>query len=240
MKSTSEIHKNPVDEYVGPYINIRKTVSKLFSLNYTRDRQFFQDSIILSYFKNIKKYLKPKIIYTCGCFGAGKSHSLNYLSIVDFSEFIFIDPDKIKYQLPEMSDYIKHDPNNAGNLVHVESIYIALIIEIHALEQKYNIIVDGSLQNSKWYTTHIADIRKSYPDYTILIIKVDAQLNTIKQRCKIRGEKTKRIISDDLLDNIYTKIPASFEILKDLVDMYYIIDNNDIHPIITKIKINNF
>jgi hypothetical protein len=244
MISTDLLHENNNKyEYVGKYITERKKMDYSYYKNYSVERQLFQDSIIDEYFKNpnIKSHNNPWIIYTCGCYGSGKSHVIRYLDSIDNlkqSEYIYIDPDQIKFKLPESSGYIKFDNINAGTLLHNESVYIAGLIEYYSLSCKYPVIVDGSLQNHIWYKQYFGYIRKKHITYKICIIKVDCDIMLIKERCIKRGQQTGRVISEDLIDDICKKIPESFNILKDCVDFYMQVNNSQT-IVINKIRYNN-
>ncbi len=231
MLSSEQLHNNPnVFEFVGPYKHIRSKLDYNYFLNYTLERQHFQNELISTYFQAKNTSFIPEIIFTCGCFGAGKSRTIDHLIeqniLYPKDYYVYIDPDKIKHQLPEMQTYINMCPLEAGNLTHKESTFIALIIEYYALEQNYNIIVDGSLQNALWYQEYFCQIKQNYPLYTIGIIKVDASLENIKQRCIDRAKKTGRVIDEKLIEKIYNQIPISFQLLKDKVDWYQEIINN--------------
>lgn len=229
MLSTDKLYRNPnITSYVGKYVEYRKMIDYEYFGNYTHERQLLQDAIIDDIFKNKNQLDKNSAIYTSGCYGSGKTHTLKYLSnigVLDLNTYALIDPDKISYKLPEMSEFIKKDPITAGNLIHNEAIFIAMLAEYFALSNGYAYIVDGSLQNSTWYKSYFETIKKQYPDYTFGIIKVNAPLDIIKERCKKRGEQTGRVIDDATIEKIYKRIPEAYEILSNCVDWAVSIEN---------------
>ena len=65
--------------------------------------------------------------------------------VIDLSDYGLIDPDAIKYQLPEMDGYLEHDEANAGSMTHQESGYVQEIALEAGLKQSKNLWVDGVL-----------------------------------------------------------------------------------------------
>src|ERR1700744_2123522 len=158
MISTEILYENKnKTEFFGKYQDIRQKMDYNYFKNYTKERQLFQDTIIDSYFVNIKSRNNCWIMFTCGCFGSGKSHVIDYfnnLGFVNRNEYIYIDPDQIKHKLPETKTYINNNPVHASTMLHMESTFISLLIEYIALHNSYPIIIDGSLHNHKWYQEH--------------------------------------------------------------------------------------
>lgn len=218
------------DDFHGQFIKYRKMMDYTYYTNYTLDRQIFQDEIINRYIKkSVKKVHHPQLIFTCGCFGAGKSHCIKHLSRIgklDINNYIYIDPDRIKYELIEARHYIAKDPVNAGSLLHMESTYISLLLQYVCFDAGYQMIVDGSMRETAWFISYIKWINVNYTQYIIGIIQVKADLDIVLQRCHKRGKSTGRIISPDLIKNIHSTIQSSFDTLKFKVDFYMVIDNN--------------
>lgn len=224
--STELLHSNKEHDLYGKYIEERKKIDYTYYSNYTKERQLFQDTLIANHFIDKKISNHPWIIYTCGCYGAGKSHSLKQLQF-NIKDMVYVDPDKIKLNLPEAEKYIKEDSLNANNALHKEATFIATLIEYYALNHEYTIIVDGSLQNYHWYQSHFQEILTHYQKYKIAIIKVTADITIIKERCKKREKETGIIIPDQLLESIYQQIPIAFEKLLPFAHLIIEITNND-------------
>jgi hypothetical protein len=221
--------ENISNKFYGKYIQFRKTLDYSYFDHYSEERQLFQDSVIDKYLEGKTPHKNPWFISLCGPFGVGKSHLIRTFDVINVNkeEAVYIDPDKIKYDLPEAKDLIEKDPLNAGSLLHKESTFIALLINNIALEYSFIIISDGSLRNVDWYKKYFLNIRLNYSQYKLAIIKVDSELKTILLRCKKRGKETGRIISEDLIKDIYNQIPKSYHILKNYMDFYMEIDNED-------------
>ena len=68
--------------------------------------------------------------------GAGKSHVLRAAGCWGVGQgFVMLDPDAIKFALPEMRAYIARNPNEAGTLTHLESSYL-IEIALHVVIQR--------------------------------------------------------------------------------------------------------
>src|SRR5438874_6067973 len=164
---TETLYKNfNKKDFHGPYKKYRAIMDYEYFDNYIAERQRLQDKIIEKSIPQINnKTRRPWILFTCGCFGAGKSHSMKYLDSIGYinlRDFIYIDPDRIKYELPESDDFIKYDPVKAGSLLHKESTYISLLIQYVLFDKGYPMIVDGSMKDVDWHLSYINWIYSNY------------------------------------------------------------------------------
>jgi hypothetical protein len=75
--------------------------------------------------------------------------------------FVHVDPDVIRYLLPEMAGYLERDPETAGTLTHKESCLVAEVLTLAALrdERCLSVVVDGSLRDTEWYSDLFRRIR---------------------------------------------------------------------------------
>lgn len=246
MISTELLHKNHDNrQWFGEFSKYRMMMDTSYFCNYTKDRQLVQDAIIKKYLSPFKylgqKSKNPWIFFTCGPFGAGKSHTVRFLNdhgVLDLNEYIYIDPDKIKFELPEANEYIKMDPLNAGSLLHKESTFISLMIQYIVFDQGRAMIIDGSLKNFTWNHEHMLFIRKHYPCYNIGIIKVEADIPKMLERAHKRAQITGRIISDNIIIETAKDIKESFPKYLGLINFYLVVDNNT-EPRIIKTKLIN-
>ena len=237
ITSTYQLHYNPnKKEYAGQFTKYREQMDYDFFTNYTIERQEVQDEIMAKFANKSPNLIRsPQLIFTCGCFGAGKSHSIKYLNsmgLINVKDYIYIDPDNIKRQLPEWGEYIIKDPNNVGSLLHTESMYISLLLQYICLDRGYQIIVDGSMRDYSWYLKHFAWVNQIYPHYKIGIFYIRASLSNILRRCEKRGLLTGRIIAPNMIREIYPTTQISFDKLKPCADFHMIIENNEMTEII--------
>ena len=138
--------------YIRNYLDL-----EYYSNVYKESRIRLHETIVDKYFANIQHLVKSenltnsnKFIFTSGAYGCGKSHVLKILNKhdkINLSEYIFIDPDRIRLELPEYSDLIRSDPWTAGYLTNQETFYIGELIRYHAMFLGINVIYDSSLRD---------------------------------------------------------------------------------------------
>lgn len=100
--------------------------------------------------------------------------------------FVTVDPDKIRQQLPEWSDLVAMDAENAGHRTHKEAGLIAELVVEAALERGYNVLVDGTLQDSKWYQSFFHKLRQSHQNIRIAILHVTAPPESVMRNAMVR------------------------------------------------------
>lgn len=144
-------------EYIKPYIDLIYHSEK-----YDENRQQLHQEIIDRYFENKipnSKEHSSRLIFTAGCYGAGKSNVMKYLEKhgkINLSDYVYIDQDKIRPFIPEHLSYLSENPYTTGFKTNKETSYLAEFIQKHALFNNYNVIVDGSLRDWKWYITYMS------------------------------------------------------------------------------------
>ncbi len=172
----------------------------------------------------------PWLVYTAGAMGAGKSHTLRYLSrenLFPLDRFIVVDPDMIKSIMPDTPHYIRHNRAMAGTLTHKESGFIAEIIIIEAMRQNKCLVVDGSLRDRNWYASWFGRVRSEFPQYRIAILMITASRERIYARAERRAAVTAREVTKSTIDDAIEQVPISFAALAPLVDFSAVISNED-------------
>lgn len=228
-QSTADLYKSNDFIFAGDFTESRSKVDFSYHSNYQIERQLVQDRIIHKYLRFGKSVNSPKIIFTAGVMGAGKGYILKKMSQskqIDLQEYLWVDPDQLKNELPEMKIYVNLDPKTAGTKVHKESGFIQEIILSEALKQNKNIIVDGSLTSLIRHKMLFESIHRDYPHYTIEIIYVIADLEKIKARIQRRGDATGRFVPMEKVEQAFHQIPKTVQVLAPLVSRMLIIDNN--------------
>ena len=66
--------------------------------------------------------------------------------------FVIADPDEIRREFPEYLEYVKRDALTAGELTMKEAGFVAEILQLVALDNGKNVLVDGSLRDHAWYS----------------------------------------------------------------------------------------
>ncbi|MHB1952554.1 MAG: zeta toxin family protein [Sulfobacillus sp.] len=157
------------------------------------------------------------VVFMAGCYGAGKTHYIGRCQ--RFTSFIKVDPDRIRYFLPEMRGWLQENPLTAGERSNPEVRYLSELLQRMFLELGYDLLVDGSLKSHEWYRdVYFPWIRRRYPHYRIHIVHVRAGWADVLERCVRRCEDTGRCISLQVLKDTYERVPKSVAALAPHVD----------------------
>lgn len=208
---------------------LKQYIDFTYHVKYDEPREQLHEQIIDSYFLNKKPTTDPKLIFTAGCYGAGKSNVMKYLESngkINLTDYVYVDQDKIRPLIPEYENYLSENPMSAGFKTNKETGYLSELIQLYALENNYNLIVDGSLRDHEWYSIYINLIKTQYCLYTIIILFVSASYANILIRNSKRAKLTKRTIPKDCIKDAYIQSPIAFDILKKLVHKHYEINND--------------
>lgn len=231
-KSTAEVYRQflapgaaPV--FVGEFAESRSPalIDYTWHVHYTPERQLLQDSIVRSILDecNAVPVTNPWVVFTAGAMGAGKSHVVRFLvreRLLPFECYLPVDPDAIKYMLPEMQGYLARDPRTAGARTHMESAYVQELVQHVGFVRGLPLIIDGSLRNYEFYRDVVFPrIRLLFPRYRIAIMHVHADPADVVRRAAQRASVTGRSVPRDLLVSTLKQVPKSVELLAPLVDL---------------------
>lgn len=162
--------------------------------------------------------------------GAGKSHVLKWLAKKGYfplDDFVFADPDMIRHHLPEYKAVAENSPEKAGYVTHREASFMTELLTLACLEEKRNVLVQGTLRDYEWHITYFDYLRREFPGVKIAIIHVIADATTVFERARKRGEQTGRMIPEDTLKIALEETPRSVEALKHYVEYCAVISNHD-------------
>mmetsp|Transcript_20443 Transcript_20443/g.43845 ORF Transcript_20443/g.43845 Transcript_20443/m.43845 type:complete len:485 (-) Transcript_20443:379-1833(-) len=191
---------------------------------------------------------RPWIVFTAGPMGVGKGYALTMLhrsGLFPLDSFLKIDPDLIKNELPEMAGYLVRDPGSAATKLHRESGQMADILFEYALLGERegesrdpaaegpppSVLVDGSLRDVGWHT-HLFDRIHAHPSgFRVAILQITADQSTIRERARIRGEKTGRFVPDEILQESMDQVPRSVEALMEKADAVHTVANDEGRPL---------
>lgn len=189
------------------YENIRSTLDYTYHDSYSPQRIQLQDDIIDSILHQQKAHVEnftcnnnstntndQWIVFTAGAMGSGKSHTIQLLherGLFPLDAFVYIDPDRIRHQLPEFSSYVQHNPSRAGEWTRKESGLVAEILVQAALQQPMttHVLVDGSLRDAQWYRQYFAQLRKVHPQLKLAILHVVAPRETVLKRAQVSSSQ---------------------------------------------------
>jgi Zeta toxin len=177
---------------------------------------------------------RPWIIFTAGPMGVGKGYVLTQLQQsqrMNLDDFVKIDPDLIKFELPEMTGYLQKDRETASTKLHRESTQMADIIFEYAITNSMSILVDGSLRDVVYYQSLFHRIRTEYSSYRIGIIHITASREAIFERATARATIMGRVVPTQLLEESIEQVPKSVAILAPLADAVHVISNQPDQPL---------
>ncbi len=202
---------------------------------YTAERRALHESIVERFMRHGTSSANPSLIFTAGAPGAGKSTAIDAIGAagyLDQSRYLVIDPDEIKNFIPEYARFKQIDPARAASLVHAESGIIQELLFRRAIEARKNIIVDGTLRATDYFSEIITNLRVTHPEYSTSIVLVDANEQTLLTRVAARARATGRHVPESYVVDTKRVVRESVERLRQLTDTSIEISNEG-EPIIT-------
>ena len=158
---------------------------------------------------------KPLAVILAGSPGSGKSSILS--QNFDENDFTIINSDKVKFKMPE------YDGDNSSFL-HEESGDVADNIRDIAVDNKLNILIDGTLKTKHKAITLINNLKKK--GYEINLQGVDVKEEECIKRAYKRFIDRERYVDFDFIGDTGDKIRDSIQTVKNMADKYEIWDNN--------------
>lgn len=202
------------------------------STKYTKERYLLHKRIISMIevpHSFPKKGHKPIAILIGGGTASGKTTMRKNIIENGFKEksicTTVIDFDEIKEYILEYSAYKKMDINKAASLVHKESYDIGTLLLKKLIKSKKNFILEGTMARTKKYESLVKKLREQ--GYEIGVYIVDVPLKVALERANKRAMLTGRKVPYKILENTHKLVPVTFLTIKDLVDYYFIYDNQD-------------
>jgi predicted ABC-type ATPase len=183
---------------------------------------------------------KPRAILLAGQPGSGKSYvreeARDYLNS-DGKGVIIIDPDDLRVFHPRYVKHAESDSSTSAGKVHYDASLWAKELRSAAIEQKMNIVVDGTLSNSQNTVVLCKDLKKNGYDIEVRALAVDrkASLESIQKRHeealeRRRNGKTEipRYVSQEIHDEAYQGMPSTIALLEKnkLTDRISVVDRN--------------
>lgn len=206
------------------YTHLKKYIDFTWHTYYPPERENLHAQIIESHFRDLPKKQNPVILFTGGCYGAGKGHTIRYLNAIgkiNLRNWVYADPDKIRSQFPEYQTLLAEQQEKLSK----EAGYIVELIEYYALENNYNIIIDGSLHDWVWHLQHFEMIKNTFYNFEIVVIFVTAQLDTIFARNIKRCTETSRCVPETSIIRTFNKIDNAFEEYSKVIKKCYKVRN---------------
>jgi hypothetical protein len=232
---------SPTEPCVGPYAPLRAALDYGWHGRYTAARQALQDALITRALAPPRAPpppplgVRPWLVHTAGAMGAGKSHALRCLAAsgaFPLACFVSIDPDEIKGALPEAGAFVAAHRASAGSRLHKESLLVADVLTRAAMAQGRNVLVDGSMRNTRWHAAEWARLKATAPHYRVAVLLVTAPRAAVFERAARRAARTGREIPREVIEDSIARAPESFAALRPLADFACRIDSSGAAPAI--------
>jgi predicted ABC-type ATPase len=189
-----EAHVNEVEKGLQDYAHLK--TDKIYAINPDKDiwigeRAGMQDKIVQDiYAASATVPCDGRAIIAGGLGGAGKTTVLEKQAGIDLSQFLAINPDKIKEELADRDMLPKIPgltPMEASSLAHEESSYIARRLAMRAYAEGKNVIWDITMSRPS-SGERVNELR--YAGYQhILGVFVDIPIETSVERSNARHRR---------------------------------------------------
>jgi hypothetical protein len=242
-KSTYQQHEVPIfDPVPGKFEGVRRLNQLSYPTQFSRARQKFQNGLMEKLLERGQTSHYPRIIFTSGPLGSGKSTSLQELESLGYlpkGEFLLIDPDEVRELLPEYKDFLKGPYSDyAAHLTHHEAMQISDMMMEKALKEGKNIVVSASMRDHLHYSKLVERVRKTSPNYTLEMVRINRapekvlEVNQGKNLISRRG----RITPMPLVVNSIVEVEETAGKMEPMFDRVVQIDNNGAKPLIAAIR----
>jgi SPP1 gp7 family putative phage head morphogenesis protein len=196
----------------------------------TPERAAFRADEVSAAFKGVTPVPSdetPLAVLMIGGTASGKSTIVNEVMSKDLN-FVRVDADAIKFDIPEYKASIKASARDAAAIVHEESSQIAGDIRNGAIAGNYNVFVDATGANAEKYRLLINSLKEK--GYEVHIIGIGNDVEQAIIRSAARAERTGRWVPEGFIRETYGRIPASFETNSALADRFMLFDNSGDAP----------
>eukprot|EP00928_Gymnodinium_smaydae_P070710 TRINITY_DN54492_c0_g1_i1.p1 TRINITY_DN54492_c0_g1~~TRINITY_DN54492_c0_g1_i1.p1 ORF type:complete len:441 (-),score=43.23 TRINITY_DN54492_c0_g1_i1:232-1554(-) len=221
-RSTEDFYSVP--HFCGEHAEIRALLDYSWHKLYHPARVEMQDKIISHLFSQTSRQkhdLLPWVVFTAGAMGAGKGHVVRWMEqkgYLPLDRFVVVDPDQIRQSFPEWPGYLAQGAQRAGELTQKEAGCIAEILGYKALQQRLNVVFDGSLRNAEWYTKYFQLIRDQFPGIRIMILHIVAEEEQVLKLAERRARSTGRRVPREVLLKTLEIVPRSVRALAPYAD----------------------
>lgn len=237
-KSTEEMYGRQVsrwceDDFAPQHRAQRMALDPNYHWHYSWSRQVFQDQLVTDVLGGKHRHTQnpfPWVVFTAGPMGAGKGYTVRWMEDEGYfpmlqHDFVTVDPDEIRRNLPEWEEYVAQDPSTAGERTHKEACLLCELCTLRALQSRRNIVIDGSLRDAEWHVGYFSRLRKGFPGVRIAILHVTAPVENIKANVHQRFLITGRMVPEERVLESISQVPKSVELLAPLTDFCCRVEN---------------
>lgn len=184
---------------------------------YKTERKKLHEKVVASYFKG--KTLPAEDAKHCiiaiGGIAAGKTTTLEKRGLGG-PNYVHMDPDDIKTQLPEYEHARALKWEGSGAFGHEESSLLSKQVYRKAVDDGHDLIIDGSGKNLNKMIGYIKELKDH--GYKVDLIMPDQDVEKGLGFAQKRAENDGRKAYEDLVRDAYDKVPKNFFTLARMVD----------------------
>lgn len=186
-------------------------------LSNEQNNKIFEKEILPDYINSqINASEKPKAIILAGQPGAGKSGLAS--ETIDSPDFnnnhVRVDIDALRGYHPRYKNYRTDNPKEAANLVQTDASKWGSKLRGHVIENKYNVVIDGTLGDPKSATDLVGDLKKRGYDVEVHAYALDQDRSNQGIHSRYEGglkEGKARWVPNDVANEAYEGIPKSLD-----------------------------
>jgi predicted ABC-type ATPase len=176
--------------------------------------------------KAVPEGQKPVVLITMGGPASGKTTMVEFMhstDVFDPNGFVRIDADSIKEELPEYKKMINEHWRMAAAAVHHESTTVMRGLKQQSISERRNMIIDTTGADLDVLLEDIKDMREQGYEIRVLMPHLDVQTGIT--RAHKRAEASGRFVPDDVVQNIYQKVPKNVAAIAQVADRFDLLDN---------------
>ncbi|MBD8036624.1 zeta toxin family protein [Solibacillus sp. A46] len=162
---------------------------------YVQERRDLHNLIIKKNTESSVSKTPSSAVLSAGGSASGKTFFIEKYFLSSTEEnYVLIDSDNIKNELPEYIAEIENKNLDAADIVHEESGHIANSLLDFCIKNNYSFIYDGTMSNLEKYTTLLKKLKKA--NFMISALYVDIDIDIALERAAIRAFQTGRAVSE--------------------------------------------
>lgn len=199
---------------------------------YLDSRKMLHEKIISDLTNQILPAVEqPLVIFLGGGSASGKT-SISKLLLQSFAndqeQVIHIDSDAIKSALPEYIPFLQENPNTTASRLHEESSDVAEMLFTKSLEQKLNILLDGTMK-SAGRAERLIEMARVH-GYQVSAVIADVSLEEALNRAEKRYIIEQRRVPEHVIRESHQMVPVTVKQIENKVDSLYLYDTTERHP----------
>jgi len=200
--------------------------------NYTPERQRLHKKIVDAAFEGKTGVPEgaaenPQAVLTMGGPASGKTSAAKNI-VKGFGQYVHVDPDGVKEQIPEYQQAIKAGARNAAWMAHHESSDVAGQVLNRGADQRNHLFIDATGSDPDWHLDVMKNLKRI--GYDVHLFMADVDPSEAAKRQEERAEETGRYVPPDVFHSIHQRVPQNYEVIAKEADNAVLLDNHSYPP----------